>query len=105
MKIDFNKLEDSLYLKNIINLWYKDLSSNNQSVILETLMSIYKVILYVKKDEMLFNKFKFNFSTISKLVYNNIYTSIPLIRLYVVKIANLMDYKDLIIDIMNYLKL
>ncbi|MGC8814795.1 MAG: hypothetical protein ACP5O4_01125 [bacterium] len=105
MKIDFNKLEDSLYLKNIINLWYKDLSSNNQSVILETLVSIYKVILYVKKDEMLFNKFKFNFSTISKLVYNNIYTSIPLIRLYVVKIANLMDYKDLIIDIMNYLKL
>ncbi|MGC8733878.1 MAG: hypothetical protein ACP5RD_02385 [bacterium] len=105
MKIDFNKLQDNLYLKDIINLWYKDLSSNNQSVILETLMSIYKVILYVKKDEMLFNKFKFNFSTISKLVYNNIYTSIPLIRLYVVKIANLMDYKDLIIDIMNYLKL
>jgi len=39
------------------------------------------------------------------MVYNQIYTSVTLIRLYVVKIANLMDYKDLISDIMNYIKI
>jgi hypothetical protein len=105
MEINLSKIEDDLYLKNIINEWNKNLSSNNQSIILDSLVSIYKVILHVKKDEELFRKFKNQFLSVSKVVYNQIYTSITLIRLYVVKIASLMDYKDLIIDIMNYLKI
>jgi hypothetical protein len=105
MEINLSKIEDDLYLKNIINEWQKNLSSNNQSIILDTLISIYKVTLHVKKDEKLFRKFKNQFLSISKIVYNQIYTSVTLIRLYVVKIANLMDYKDLISDVMNYLKI
>jgi hypothetical protein len=105
MEINLSKIEDDLYLKNIINEWQKNLSSNNQSIILDSLVSIYKVILHVKKDETLFRKFKNQFLSISKIVYNQIYTSVTLIRLYVVKIANLMDYKDLISDVMNYLKM
>jgi hypothetical protein len=105
MEINLSKIEDDLYLKNIINEWYKNLSSNNQSIILDSLVSIYKVILHVKKDEKLFRKFKNQFLSISKIVYNQIYTSVTLIRLYVVKIASLMDYKDLISDIMNYIKI
>jgi hypothetical protein len=105
MEINLSKIEDDLYLKNIINEWYKNLSSNNQSIILGSLVSIYKVILHVKKDEKLFRKFKNQFLSISKIVYNHIYTSVTLIRLYVVKIASLMDYKDLISDIMNYIKI
>lgn len=83
----------------------KKLSSNNQSIILNSLVSIYKVILHVKKDETLFRKFRNQFLSISKIVYNQIYTSVTLIRLYVVKIASLMDYKDFISDIMNYIKM
>ncbi len=105
MEINLSKLHDDLYLKDTINNWYKNISSNKENIVLDTLISIYKTILYVKKDEKLFNRFKFQFSTISKLVYNQIYTANSLIRLYVVKIAYLMDYKDLVVDIMNYLKL
>jgi len=105
MDIDFSQLDNNLYLKNIINKWYKNLSSNNQSIILDSLISIHKVILHVRKDQTLFSKFKAEFSSISKIVYSQIYTSIPLIRLYVVRIASLMDYKELISDVINYIKL
>ena len=104
MEIDLSKLQNDLYLKEVINNWYKNISSNKDSVVLDTLINIYKTILYIKKDEELFNKFRIQFSSISKVVYNQIYTNVSLIRLYVVKIAYLMDYKDLIVDIMNYLK-
>ena len=104
MEIDLSKLQNDLYLKEVINNWYKNISSNKDSVVLDTLINIYKTILYIKKDEKLFNKFRIQFSSISKVVYNQIYTNVSLIRLYVVKIAYLMDYKDLIVDIMNYLK-
>jgi len=104
VEIDLSKLQNDLYLKEVINNWYKNISSNKDSVVLDTLINIYKTILYIKKDEKLFNKFRIQFSSISKVVYNQIYTNVSLIRLYVVKIAYLMDYKDLIVDIMNYLK-
>ena len=105
MDIILSKLSDPLYLKKVINDYYHSLSSNKENIILDTLISIHKTLLYLKKDPILFNKFKIEFSQISKVVYKQIYTSNSLIRLYVTKIASLLDYKDLIIDIINYLKI